>query len=104
MDMQNKIQVQSFDSVNRATVRAADAADEVNDGHKAQVVVTRKWNLIGWARAARFVMDDVEIAKLGPGETVRLEVSAGRHVLSVRSGSASGPQSIVEFAPGETVR
>ena len=45
-------------------------------------------------------MDDVEIAKLGPGETVRLEVSAGRHVLSVRSGSASGPQSIVEFAPG----
>ena len=104
MDMQNKIQVQSFGSVNRATIRAADAADEVNDGNKAQVVVTRKWNLIGWARAARFVMDDVEIAKLGPGETVRLEVSAGRHVVSVRSGSASGPQSIVEFAPGETVR
>ena len=72
-------------------------------GNKAQLVLTRKWNLIGAARAARLVMDDVEIAKLGPGETVTLEVSPGRHVLSVRSGSGSGPQSIVEFAPGETV-
>jgi len=75
-----------------------------NDGNKAQLWVTRRWNLIGAARAARLVMDDVEIAKLGPGETVSVEVSSGRHVLSVRSGSGSGFQSIVEFAPGETVR
>jgi hypothetical protein len=75
-----------------------------NNGNNAQLLVTRKWNLIGVARAARLVIDDVETARLGPGETVRLEVSPGRHVLSVRCGSGSGPQSIVEFAPGETVR
>src|SRR5215469_12164953 len=84
---------------------AADREDlSFGQGNKAQLVLTRKWNLIGAARAARLVMDDVEMAKLGPGETVTLEVSPGRHVLSIRSGSASGPQSIVEFDPGATVR
>ena len=72
--------------------------------NSTQLEITRKWNLIGAARASRIVMDNVEVARLGPGETITIGVSPGRHVLSMRSGTASGPQSIVEFAPGETIR
>jgi len=71
---------------------------------KAQLQITRVWHLIGAARKSRIVMDDTEIATLGAGESVVLEVPAGRHVLYVRSASAAGPQSIVDFASGETVR
>ena len=75
-----------------------------NQGAKAQLEITRKWHLVGAVRAWRIVIDDVQVARLGPGESITLAVSPGQHVLSLRSGTGSGPQSSIEFTPGETVR
>jgi hypothetical protein len=70
----------------------------------AQLQITRGTHLIGWARGARITMDGAEIASVGTGKTITLEVPPGKHVLSAWLGSSPSAQTTVDFVPGETVR
>src|ERR1700683_848683 len=70
----------------------------------AQLQITRRTHLIGWARGARITMDGADIASVGTGKTVTLEVPAGKHVLSAWLGSSPSAQNTIDFVPGETVR
>jgi hypothetical protein len=71
---------------------------------KTLLEITRKPNVMGFARGARIVMDGTEVANLAVGKTATLEVPPGKHVLSAWLGNNSSPQSTIDFAPGETVR
>jgi hypothetical protein len=70
----------------------------------AQLQITRRPHLIGWARGVRITMDGAEIANLGAGKTVTLEVPSGKHVLSAWLGGSPSAQNTIDFVPGETVR
>ena len=69
----------------------------------AQLQITRGPHLIGWARGARITMDGADVANVGPGKTVTLEVPPGKHVLSAWLGGSPSAQNTIEFVPGETV-
>lgn len=69
----------------------------------AQLQITRGPHLIGFARGARITMDGADIANVGVGKTVTLEVPPGKHVLSAWLGGSPSAQNTVEFVPGETV-
>jgi len=69
----------------------------------AQLQITRRTHLIGWARGARITMDGADIASVGTGKTVTLEVPPGKHVLNAWLGSSPSAQNTIAFVPGETV-
>jgi hypothetical protein len=69
----------------------------------AQLQITRGSNLVGWARGVRITMDGADVANIGAGKTVTLEVPPGKHVLSAWIGSNPSAQNTIEFVPGETV-
>jgi hypothetical protein len=69
----------------------------------AQLQITRGPHLIGWARGARITMDGADVANIGPGKTVTLEVPPGKHVLTAWLGGSPSAQNAIEFVPGETV-
>jgi hypothetical protein len=69
----------------------------------AQLQITRGPHLIGFARGARITMDGADVANVGVGKTVTLEVPPGKHVLSAWLGSSPSAQNTIEFVPGETV-
>jgi hypothetical protein len=69
----------------------------------AQLQITRSFHFVGWARAARITMDGADIANIGTGKTVTLEVPPGKHVLSAWIGNNPSAQNTIEFVPGETV-
>ena len=66
----------------------------------AQLQITRRTHLIGWARGARITMDGAEIASVSTGKTITLEVPPGKHVLSAWLGSSPSAQTTVDFVPG----
>lgn len=70
----------------------------------AQLQITRRTNFIGWARGARITMDGADIASVGSGKTVTLEVPPGKHVLSAWLGGSPSAQNTIDFVAGETVR
>jgi len=69
----------------------------------AQLQITRGPHLIGFARGARITMNGADIANVGVGKTVTLEVPPGKHVLSAWLGGSPSAQNSIEFVPGETV-
>jgi hypothetical protein len=70
----------------------------------AQLQITRGSHVIGWARGARITMDGAEIANVGAGKTVTLEVPPGKHVLSAWLGGNPSAQNTIDFVPGEAVQ
>jgi hypothetical protein len=77
---------------------------ELTESMNTQLEITRKPHLIGWARGARITLDGQEVANVGTGKTVTLEVPPGKHVVGAWLGSSPSPQHAIDFAPGETVR
>ncbi len=77
---------------------------ELTESMNTQLEITRKPHLIGWARGARITLDGQEVANVGTGKTVTLEVTPGKHVVGAWLGSNPSPQHAIDFASGETVR
>jgi hypothetical protein len=69
-----------------------------------QLEITRRPSFIAMARGARITLDGVEIASVGNGKTVTLEVPPGKHALCAWIGSNPSAQSTIDFAAGETTR
>ena len=69
-----------------------------------QVEITRRPNFIGTARGARITLDGVQVASVGNGKTVTLEVPPGKHVLCAWLGSNPSAQNTIDFTPGETLQ
>jgi hypothetical protein len=69
----------------------------------AQLQITRGPHVIGFARGARVTMDGADIANVGVGKTVTLEVPPGKHVLTAWLGGNPSAQNTIDFVPGETV-
>jgi hypothetical protein len=69
-----------------------------------QLEITRRPSFIAMARGARITLDGAEIASVGNGKTVTLEVPPGKHALCAWLGSSPSAQSTVDFAAGETTR
>ena len=70
----------------------------------AQLQITRGPHVIGFARGARITMDGADVANVGVGKTVTLEVPPGEHVLTAWLGSNPSAQNTIDFVPGETVQ
>ena len=70
----------------------------------SQLEITRRSHLIGFARGARITLDGVDVANIGNGKTVTIEVAPGNHVVGAWLGSNPSPQHTIDFAAGETVR
>jgi hypothetical protein len=77
---------------------------DLTESMNTQLEITRKPHLIGWARGARITLDGQEVANVGTGKTVTLEVTPGKHVVGAWLGSNPSPQHAIDFASGETVR
>jgi hypothetical protein len=77
---------------------------ELTESMNTHLEITRKPHLIAWARGARITLDGQEVANVGTGKTVTLEVTPGKHVVGAWLGSSPSPQHAIDFAPGETVR
>ena len=69
-----------------------------------QLEITRSSSFVAMARGARITLDGVEIASVGNGKTVTVEVPPGKHVLCAWLGSNPSAQSTIDFADGETAR
>lgn len=67
-----------------------------------QLEITRRSNFVAMARGARITLDGVEIASVGNGKTVTVQVPPGKHVLCAWLGSNPSDQSTIDFADGET--
>jgi hypothetical protein len=70
----------------------------------AQLQITQGPHVIGFARGARITMDGAEVANVGAGNTVTIEVPPGKHVLNAWLGGSPSAQNTIEFVPGETVQ
>jgi hypothetical protein len=70
----------------------------------SQLQITRGPHLIGFARGARITMDGADVANIGAGKTVTIEVPPGKHVLTAWLGGNPSAQNTIDFVPGETVR
>ena len=77
---------------------------DLTESMNTQLEITQKPHLIGWARGARITLDGQEVANVGTGKTVTLEVTPGKHVVGAWLGSNPSPQHAIEFVSGETVR
>jgi hypothetical protein len=69
----------------------------------AQLQITRGPHVIGFARGARITMDGADVANVGVGKTVTLEVPPGKHVLTAWLGGSPSAQNTIDFESGETV-
>jgi hypothetical protein len=49
-------------------------------------------------------MDGADVANVGVGKTVTLEVPPGKHVLTAWLGGSPSAQNTIDFVPGETVQ
>jgi hypothetical protein len=69
-----------------------------------QLEITRRPSFIAMVRGARITLDGAEIASVGNGKTVTLEVPPGKHALCAWLGGNPSAQSTIDFAAGETTR
>jgi hypothetical protein len=77
---------------------------DVTESMNTQLEITRRPHLIGFARGVRITLDGLDVANVGNGKTVTLEVTPGKHVVGAWLGSCPSPQPTIDFASGETVR
>ena len=77
---------------------------DLTESMNTQLEITRRPHLIGFARGARITLDGLDVANVGNGKTVTLEVAPGKHVVGAWLGSYPSPQHAIDFASGETVR
>jgi hypothetical protein len=68
----------------------------------AQLQITRGPQVIGFARGARITIDGADIANVGVGKTVTLEVPPGKHAFTAWLGGNPSAQNTMDFVPGET--
>jgi hypothetical protein len=68
-----------------------------------QLEITRRPHFVGLALGARIRLDGRQVANVGNGKTVTLEVSPGKHVVDAWLGGNPSGQCTIDFIPGKTV-
>lgn len=74
----------------------------MSDG--ATVCITRRWAFTNALWKFKVLVDEVEVGRVGNGETARFPIAPGRHAIRLALQLYSSKPCIVDAQPGETVR
>ena len=81
-----------------------DAAEDPSDPDRSAVVLSRVSQWVNKLRDVDVYLDGLQVASLGDGQTVQLDIDPGPHRIQVRIDSSRSTEQTLHLRAGETVR